>query len=142
MISSDYGNVSVKLEYITFCVSIEMVLDRPLFLGIHFFSMSHFDGKKDPTLPAEEEGPYRKTVAFKQKNTDTKNGHYTHTIFLLVFFCYCLLKPWIQVVPTVKKGGKIQKQACFHARKKLIQKLYLVTSYPRSRNQFPKIKST
>ena len=44
--------------------------------------MSHFDGKKDPTLPAKEEGPYRKTVAFKQKkNTDTKTEHYTHTIF-------------------------------------------------------------
>ena len=81
--------------------------------------MSHFDGKKDPTLPAKEEGPYRKTVAFKQKKTQTQKMNITHTqFFFLVFFCYCLLKPWIQVlVPTVKKGGKIQKQACFHARK-------------------------
>ena len=59
-----------------------MVLDRPRFLGIHFFSMSHFDGKKDPTLPAKEEGPYRKTVAFKQK-TQTQKMDITHT----QFFC-------------------------------------------------------
>ena len=58
-----------------------MVLDRHRFLGIHFFSMSHFDGKKDPTLPAEEEGPYRKTVAFKQKTQTQKNGHYRHKFF-------------------------------------------------------------
>ena len=59
--------------------------------------MSHFDGKKDPTLPAKEEGPYRKTVAFKQKKTQTQKMNITHTQF---FFSSILLLLLIEAMET------------------------------------------
>ena len=59
--------------------------------------MSHFDGKKDPTLPAKEEGPYRKTVAFKQKKTQTQKMNITHT---QLFFSSILLLLLIEAMDT------------------------------------------
>ena len=58
--------------------------------------MSHFDGKKDPTLPAKEEGPYRKTVAFKQK----KHRHKKWTLHTHNFFISILLLLLIEAMDT------------------------------------------